>query len=257
MIRFRLLAICLSALALSAPATAEVVQQGDLRVAFVGKFAPTALPRQGTAPLAVSVGGTIATTTGAVPPQLQKIAIAINRAARFDPRGLPVCSYAEIQPATTAAAMAACGAAKVGEGSFAAKVVVPEQTPFPSQGRIVAFNGRVGGRPAVLAHVYGTAPVPLSYTIVLRLRPSHGTFGTVLEADLPAVTSDVAYVTGISLSLDRRFRYRGALHGYLSAGCPAPPGFPGATFPLARASFAFAGGETLAKTLSRNCRARG
>lgn len=238
-------------------AGAEVAQKGNLRVSFAGKFSPTKLPRQGDAPIAVTVGGTIATTDGAPPPQLQGIEIAINRAGRFDPAGLPTCTYAQIQPSTTAAAQAACGPAKVGEGAFAANVVLPEQSPFPSQGKIVAFNGVQGGKPVILAHVYGTEPVPLSYTLLLRMTPAKGTWGTVLSASLPAVTSDVAYITGISLTLNRRFTVAGRTHGYLSAGCPAPKGFPGATFPLAKASFSFGPAGTLSKILNRSCRAKG
>lgn len=250
------LAGALLALALASLAGAEVAQKGTLRVSFTGKFSPVKLPRQGDAPIAVTVGGTIATTDGAPPPQLQGIQIAINRAGRFDYAGLPTCTYAQIQPSTTAAAQAACGPAKVGEGSFAADVLLPEQSPFPSQGKIVAFNGVVKGKPVILAHVYGTVPVPLSYTLVLSMTPAKGQYGTLLSASLPEVTSDVAYVTGISLTLDRRFHAGGRTRGYLSAGCPAPAGFPGALFPLARAGFTFAGGQTLSSTLIRSCKAK-
>jgi hypothetical protein len=241
---------------LASTAGAETVQKGNLRVSFAGRVSPKALPRRGEAPIAVTVGGQIATTDGAPPPQLRGIEIAINRVGRFDRSGLPSCTYAQIQPSTTAAAMSACGPARVGEGSFAANVVLPEQSPFPSQGRIVAFNGIEKGRPVILAHVYGTVPVPLSYTLVLRMTPGRGTWGTVLSAALPAVTSDVAYITGISLTLDRRFTVGGRTRGYLSAGCPAPAGFPGATFPLARASFSFGGAGTLSSTLQRSCKAK-
>jgi hypothetical protein len=252
-----LLAATLSLLALVPLAHAETVQKGDLRVAFSGKISPTVLPRVGAAPIAVTVAGQIATTDGAPPPQLQAIEIAINRAGRFDPHGLPSCTYADVQPSTTAAAISACGPAKIGEGSFAANVVIPEQSPFPSQGRIVAFNGIDRGKPVILAHVYGTEPVPLSYTLVLRMTPGKGAWGTVLSATLPEVTSDVAYITGISLTLDRRFTSAGKPRGYVSAGCPAPPGFPGAVFPLARASFSFGASGTLASTLQRSCKATG
>ena len=251
-----LLLISLTA-ALVPLARAETAQKGNLRVSFAGKIRPTKLPRRGSAPIAVTVGGTITTRDGAPPPQLQGIQIAINRAGRLDPKGLPSCSYADVQPSTTAAAQAACGAAKVGEGSFAANVVIPEQSPFPSAGKIVAFNGVDRGRPVILAHVYGTQPVPLSYTLVLRIAPGRGSWGTVLSASLPAVTSDVAYVTGISLTLDRRFTAGGRTHGYLSAGCPAPAGFPGAVFPLARASFTFGAAGTLSSILNRSCKAKG
>lgn len=237
-------------------AEAETAQKGNLRVSFSGRFAPTKLPRQGVAPISVAVGGQISTLDGAPPPQLQGIEIAINRAGRFDTAALPTCTYAQIQPSTTAAAQAACGPAKVGEGSFAANVLLPEQSPFPSQGKIVAFNGVDGGRPVIFAHVYGTVPIPLSYTLVLRMAPGRGRWGTTLSASLPAVTSDVAYVTGISLTLDRRFTAAGRTRGYVSAGCPAPPGFPGATFPLAKVAFAFQEAGTLSSTLTRSCTVR-
>ena len=61
------------------------------------------------------------------------------------------------------------------------------------------------------------------------------------------------YVTGISLTSAAASRYRGKRHSYLSAGCPAPQGFPGAVFPFARASFGFAGGKPLT-TLTRSCK---
>ena len=252
----RCIVLVLAAFLVCTAAVAEPVQRGNLRVSFAGRISPKALPRHGEAPIAVTVGGTITTTDGAPPPQLRGIEIKVNRAGRFDPQGLPSCTYADVQPSTTAAAQAACGRAKVGEGSFAANVVIPEQSPFPSEGKIVAFNGIEKGRPVILAHVYGTEPVPLSYTLVLRMTRGTGTWGTVLSASLPEVTSDVAYVTGISLTLDRRFTAAGRTRGYVSAGCPAPRGFPGAIFPLARAGFSFGAAGTLASTLLRSCHAK-
>jgi hypothetical protein len=238
-------------------ARAETAQQGNLRVSFAAKVSPKALPRQGEAPIAVTVGGQITTVDGAPPPQLAGIEIKLNRAGKIDSKGLPSCTYAEIQPSSTAGAQAACGPAKVGEGTFNANVLIPEQSPFPSEGKIVAFNGVERGKPVILAHVYGTLPVPLSYTLILRMGAGKGQWGTVLKATLPEVTADVAYVTGISLTLNRRFRVGGKTHGYVSAGCPAPKGFPGASFPLARASFSFGAVGTLGSTLQRSCRAVG
>lgn len=252
-----LLVAALALLALTATAGAEVVQKGTLRVGFEARITPHTLPRHGTAPIAVTLGGKISALKGSRPPQLRTIRIAINRNGRLDPTGLPVCRYEDIQPSTTANAMAACGEAKVGEGSFSADVVIPEQSPFPSRGEVVVFNGREGGRPVLFAHVYGTTPVPTSYTLPLRIAKAKGQFATVLSASLPAVTADVAHVTAISLTLDRRFSYRGRPRSLLSAGCPAPAGFPGASFPLAQVSFGFAGGKALAKTLTRSCGARG
>jgi hypothetical protein len=90
----------------------------------------------------------------------------------------------------------------------------------------------------------------------LAIEPSGGTFTTVLTASLPQTTGEWGFVTGIEITLGRQFRYRGRRRSYVSAGCPAPTGFPGAVFPLVRASFGFAGAGTLTSTLTRNCRAR-
>jgi len=240
-----------------APAQAETVQKGHLRVAFSGAFAPTSLPRQGTAPISVAIGGRITTSDGKAPPQLRRIELAINRSGRLSMTGLPSCRLDDVQPSTNAGALEACRRSLVGEGSFSANVELPEQAPFPSNGKVLAFAGSEGGHPVILAHVYGTDPIPTSYTLPFRIGGGRGEFGTVLSASLPQVTSDWGFVTGIQLRLNRQFTYRGHRRSFLSAGCPAPAGFPGATFPLVRASFAFTGGPTVSSVLSRSCRARG
>jgi hypothetical protein len=252
-----LFALC-AALALLIPtAKAEQTRKGNLQVGFDAKIAPKALPRKGTAPVSIAIEGKIATTDGSPPPQLAEVKIAINGHGRLQAKGLATCRLEEIQPATTQGALDACKDAKVGEGSFSADVVIPEQSPFPSDGEVIAFNGVQGGKPVIFAHVYGTEPIPTSFTLPLKVSHAKGKFGTVLTASLPNVTSSVASVTGISLDLHRTYSYRGERRSYLSAGCPAPEGFPGTLYPLARASFAFSGGLRLVSTLTRSCEVRG
>ena len=254
--RLALTAALLTAVAFATLAQAEIVQRGDVRVSFDGQLTPHTLPRTGAAPVRVAVGTKIASTDGATPPQLRRISIAINRYGHFEPRGLPVCPLRAIQPSTTADALAACRSSLVGEGSFAANVMFSAQAPFPSEGKVYAFNSTLHGRPAILAHVYGTTPVPTSFTLPFELKPAKGTYGTVLEASLPAVTGNSSYITGLSLTLGRTFSSHGQRRSYLSAGCPAPKGFPGATFPFAKASFGFQGARTLSSTLTRSCGVR-
>lgn len=250
---------CLGALlvfALASLAQAEVIQRGNLRVSFDGKLTPKALPRSGSAPVRVAVATRIAAANGGNPPRLRQISIAINRYGHFDPRGLPVCTLRDIQPSTTQNALRACRHSLVGQGSFAANVLLTQQSPFPAAGKLYAFNGVVHGKPAILAHVYGTEPVPTSFTLVFLLQPRKGTFGTVLRASLPEVTGDSSYITAISLNLGKTFRSHGRTHSYLSASCPAPKGFPGAVFPFAEASFGFKG-RTVNSTLTRSCKVSG
>lgn len=239
------------------PARSEVVQRGGVRVVFDGKLSPHALPRHGAAPVAISVRGRIKRVSATKIPQLRGITIAINRHGRLDYRGLPFCTIRRLQPSTSRDALRVCGGALVGHGWFSANVVLPGQSPFPSAGRVLAFNGRQHGRPVILAHVYGTRPAPTSAVIPFAIHRSGGAFGTTLTASLPGATSDWGFVTGLSVTLSRRFRDRGRRRSFLSAGCPAPQGFPGALFPLARASFRFAGGRTVSSTLVRSCDVRG
>jgi sugar lactone lactonase YvrE len=246
-----------SAAASGGASASVVVQRRGVRVSFDGKLTPHALPRHGKGPVGIVVDAKIAATGGADPPQLRRISIAINRNGQFSPQGLPVCRLGQIQPSTTEGALAACGSSLVGEGQFSANVKLPQQSPFPSAGKVLAFNGRIDGKPAILAHIYGTQPAPTSTVLPFLLRSGHGTYGTTLEASLPQATGSWGYVTGLRMNLRRRFTYRGKSHSYLSAGCPAPAGIRAAAFPLARTSFAFAGNLTLVSVLNQSCQAQG
>lgn len=249
----------LTPLALStSTGSAESEIKEGVKVSVSGKLRPTVLPRRGTVPVGVSFGGTIGSTRTGGPPKLTEMTIAINRNGRLDTHGLPRCRLGQIDPSTNREALAACRSSLIGEGSFAANVKIPEQSPFPSQGKVLAFNGRLRGRPAIFAHIYGTRPVPTSYVLPFMIRSSAGTYGTLLEASFPQVTGEWGYVTGIAMNLHRRFSSGGKTHGYLKASCPAPSGFTRVAFPLARTSFAFDGGLTIATPpLIRTCRVKG
>jgi hypothetical protein len=245
-------ALCLgaaSALALSPYVGAEATQKQGIRVTVDGALTPKRLPRKGSAPVSVSVAGEITALGGASAlPQLQHLSIAINSAGHLDLRGIPHCRINHINPSTNQEALAACKSSLVGEGTFSANVVLPEQSPFPSKGKLLAFNGTIGRQPALFAHIYGTDPLPTSYVFAFRVKQSKGTYGTILETSFPRATGDWGYVTGISLKLGKRF---------LSAGCPAPKGFTKAVFPLMQTSFQFKGGLDLKNTLTRSCEAKG
>jgi hypothetical protein len=235
-------------------AEAEVVQKGDVRVKFEGELTPTALPRTGSAPVRVSVGAKITALKASDPPKLKRISIAINSAGKFSPGALPACTIRDIQPSTTQNALKACGSSLVGTGRFAAKILLPQQASFPAGGKLFAFNGRYQGRPAILAHVYGTEPVPTSFTLPFVMGERKGELGTVLTASLAEATGKAGYITELSLDLDGSSGSGGI--PYLSAGCPAPKGFGSVVFPFAKATFDF-GGTGVDSTLTRNCQVRG
>lgn len=245
-------------LALLATGTArgEVAQHEDLRVGIDAQLRPRVLPRTGFAPARVDVSGRNRPLDGSLPPRLRTIGLALSRHGRIDPGAVPVCSVTALQPSTTEDARRICGRSLVGEGEFRAKVLLPEQSPFPSRGRVLAFNGRYRGRPAVLAHVYGTRPAPISFTLPFLLGRGHGSYGATLTASLPRSAGRSAYVTGLSISLGGG---GGEDRGtpYLGAACPASRNLSQALFPLLRASFAFAGAPTLRSTIMRGAGSAG
>ncbi len=235
--------------ALISTSSAEISQKQGVRVTVQGDLTPTKLPRKGQSPVGVSVSGQIEALKQGELPQLKAMSIAINQAGTLDVKGIPHCRINHINPSTTQQALSICRSSLIGEGSFSANVVLPEQSPFPSKGKLLAFNGTIGRKPAIFAHVYGTEPLSTSYVFAFKVRKTPGTFGTVLEASFPKATGDWGYITGISLNLKRS--------KFMKAGCPAPAGLTKVPFPFAKTSFDFAGGLRLESTLNRTCEAKG
>jgi hypothetical protein len=237
--------------------TSEAVQQGNLRVALNASLAPKRLPREKDAPVHFSVSANVSSADGSIPPQLRGITVKINRYGSIDPSATPVCEMEDVQPSTTQGALAACRDSFVGEGKLLAKVLLTQKSPFPSSGRIVAFNGTWKGKPAILAHVYGTKPVPTSFTIPFAIsKISKGTFGTQLHATFPHFSSKWGYITGISLNLGKTSRSHGKTHSYISAACRAPRGFGRVSFPLTQAKLSFEGHGPVTQAIQRSCGVR-
>lgn len=250
-------AALLVALGAAGVAQAEVEQQGDVIVSFDGGISPRALPREGVAPVTISIDSTFKSAEGAdPPPQLQKIAIGINRGGKIFDRGLPTCRVRKIQPTTIKAARRICGGAIVGSGHVQVRVHLASQAPFTFKGPLLVFHAkRADGDRRLLAQVYGSKP-PSAFVLTFKIHQRKGTFGTVIQTALPKPAHQWAYVTHFDMRLRRIYTYQGEQHSYISAGCPAPAGFPGAVYPFAQANFGFAGGNTVSTTLVRDCTVR-
>jgi len=255
---FALLAALCAAGLLVPTAGGETVRQGSLQVSFGGSVSPHLRPRTGATPIAVGIRGHVRALTGGPPPSLERIAIEVNRLGVLERRGLPACPLGRLRASTTEAALQQCRDAMVGEGRVSGVLVLPEQEPAPFGGRVVAFNGTLpGGRPGILAHLYTSEPAPLTFILAFAIGRAHGTFGTRLVATVPEKTRNTAHITSFSLRLNRNYVAEGEQRSYLSAGCPAPEGFPSVTFPLVRAAYSFVGEQTVSDTLVRSCRVAG
>ena len=238
-------------------AQAEKEIDGNLIVSFDGGISPHALPRTGTAPVSVTVDSGFATTDGSDPlPQLRQIAIGINKDGEIFDRGLPTCQVRRIQPSTIAAARRICGGAIVGSGHVQVRVELANQSPFTFKGPMLVFHAkRSGGHRRLLAQVYGRKP-PSAFVLTFKIVKRQGTFGTLIKTSLPKAAREWAYVTHFDMKLRRVYTYEGRKHSFISAGCAAPAGFPGAVYPFAQGNFVFGGGKQVTTTLVRDCKVR-
>jgi len=251
--RLLLTAACLSALSAS-PAAAELIQRDGARVGIKARLAaPQALPRTGGAPARLELALRIGAAPGVEVPRLRGIELHLSDTLRLRPSDFPRCRRSQIQPSTSARALAVCGDALVGEGRFAAQVLLPDQAPFPSGGRVLVFNGAYRGRPALLAHVFGTRPAPNTFTLPFLIgRGSGASSGAVLRARLPASSTATGFVRWLRISIGANGP-RGAPNGYLRARCPAAPSLRSALYPLVGARLEFAGQGPMNGTLMRGC----
>lgn len=246
----------LVALVLGATASqAEVLQEGNIRVKFDADFDPHSLPRLHPAPVQIKIHGAIATTDGSHPPPLRWLEVELNRNGHLTSAGLPVCSAPLLQSTSTEQAMARCGDAVIGHGTFKATVSLGGEVA--AGGKIVAFNSRLGGKPALLLHFSALAPV--RFTLVVPLRITHkskGEFGTLLRTRVPRIAGDLGSITELDLTIGRRYSAGGERRSYVSAACSAPAELNLAVFSFARARFRFDAHPPIRSKLVKTCQVR-
>lgn len=234
---------------------AEVVPDGNVLVKFDAEFDPHSLPRQKPAPVRIKISGSIKTTDGSHPPPLRWLEVELNRNGQLSTAGLPVCSAPLLQSTTTAQALERCGSAVVGRGNF--RAVVALGGDVPTSGKIIAFNSRLAGKPALLLHFF--AGVPARFTLIVPLkiiRRDKGEFGTLLRTRVPKLAGDLGSITNIELTVGRRYSFHGKRRSYVSAACQAPAGFTVVPFSFVRARFRFASHRVVRSELAKSCQVR-
>lgn len=250
-------ALALSAVLLligSGLAAAVTIQKDGLRITVLAQVKPNKLLRSKPTPIAVFVAGHLQMADGSIPPQLRELRIDVNRHGLLQSRGLAVCRIPQVQPASTRRALADCREALIGSGRFWADIVLPDQGAYPTQGRLLIFNGREGGKPVILAHIFTSHPFNSSFVIPFSMRHlDKGPYGTELRASLPEALGEWGYLNRIKLTLRREYAFKGKTLSYFNAACPAPRGARRASFPLAYAEFSFSGREPLGATVTKDC----
>src|SRR3954452_24120372 len=166
----------------------ELEQSGNIRLQIQGGFQPRSLPRFRPVPVTASLEATISTVDGSRPPQLKRISFAVNRHGHISTKGLPTCAPGLLEATTTEEALSRCGDARVGHGRFGANVDFPNRPPLPVEGKMIAFNAIVKGRPAILLHIYGSKPVQATFVLTFKItHEKSGDFGTVLSTVIPKI----------------------------------------------------------------------
>lgn len=235
-------------------ARGERSQHGTLIVSLDGGLSPLKLPRDRPAPVAIRLDGGLRTADGAELPRVTRIELGLPGQGVLFTRGLPVCSQRQLRNTTPAEALGACRPALVGRGRLEADVLVPNQKPFRIHARMLAFNGRVGKRRAVILHAFAASP-PTVVVLPFVVSKGSGRFGMALVADLPPSLGPWPHLARFEMTLSRRFTYRGRERSYLSATCPIPPRFTAGFFTFARAIYTLAGGREVSTGIARSCRA--
>ncbi|HVY96440.1 MAG TPA: hypothetical protein VHA54_05730 [Solirubrobacterales bacterium] len=235
-------------------ARGERTQDGDLIVSLDGAVSPLKLPRQRPAPVSVHLDGGLRTADGSLLPRVTRVELGLPDEGVLSTRGLPVCPARRLRSATTPQALESCRGALVGRGRIEADVLLPNQDPFTIRARLLAFNGRAGGRRAVLLHAFAAVP-PTVVVLPFVVRRGGGRLGTRLVADLPPSLGPWPHFAHFEMTLSRRYTYRGRQRSYISATCPIPPRFTAGFATVARAAYTLLGGRRVSTEITRGCRA--
>jgi hypothetical protein len=237
-------------------AIGERNQVGNLIASLQGEISPPRLPRDRPAPVSVQLNGSIRTADGSILPRVRVMEFALAGRGGIDTRGLPVCPTAEIRHSRDHEALANCGNSLVGRGRVDARVNIPGQAALSIHASLLVFNGRTAeGATSVLLHVYSVRP-PISVVIPFVLLRRQGRFGNVLLGTIPPSFGPWPSVADFSMTLSRRFTYRGERRSFLVASCPLPRRFDSGLFTLARLGFTLEGGRRISTEIVRTCRVR-
>ncbi len=240
----------LAALAAAASAAAVLTApDGNTQSILVGSL-PKRLSKARPTPikLEVTTKTTTVTHSNGVPVPAVEAIIDFDRSASIFARGYPTCEAAVLQNTSTETALRLCGRAKIGTGTATALIPVGE-TVFVENLTVTAFNGRPqGGKPVVLLHSYGRAPVQTTAVLVgVTSRYDREGYGPRLDVSIPLIAGGLGALTDFHASIFKTFTYKGVKRSYVTAMCR--------TGKLkARGKFVFKDGESLTPKVTQRCK---
>jgi hypothetical protein len=246
-----LAAALVAAVAAAAAVAGPIVAGKDGNTQSLEVTIPKKLSKTKATPVTLKVTTKTATTTAAngVPSPAIRAVVDFDKNASLYTKGVPTCDPSKLQSTSTEAALAACGNAKIGSGSGTALLAVGTKV-FPEPTVITAFNGvPQGGRPVVLLHAYGSSPVQTTLVLVGTVsKLDKEGFGPRLDVEIPKIAGGTGAITEFTVTINKRYRYKGQQRSYVSAKCPNSKKLK------ARATFTYNDGESLTATSKQSCK---
>jgi hypothetical protein len=213
--------IALAAASVAIAAKDTIVKAGNLEVVIDGSsgVTPKALSKTKYTPIAFTAAGSVKSLDPAnpQPPALKEVLLDTKNAA-VNTKGYPTCKSGQLQAQSTAAAKKACGPAIIGKGTTTVSVKFPEQAPIPANSPLLVFNGGTsGGTTTFYIHAYLTQPIVTAIVTTVKIKKAGSGLKTVTS--VPKIAGGNGAVKSFSLTIDKKFTYKGKKVSVLSAKC--------------------------------------
>lgn len=198
------------------------VRSGNLELTVDGGFSPTVLPKKTLAPISLSATGKVKTLDGSHPPALKEFNIEADKNGAVDVTGFPTCTSGKLQSQDTAHAQAICKKAIVGQGTATIEIAFPESKAISESSKLLVFNGgKKGGVTTFFVHAYIKVPVPAAVVTTVKVKKiNKGRYGLLAVGSIPTIAGGSGSVTSFSLTIDKKYTYKGKKMSILSAKCP-------------------------------------
>jgi hypothetical protein len=198
-----------------------VVRAGNLILRFTADVTPKTLPKDRPAPIFFHGTDVITMVDGSHVPALKEAVIDIDKDVFFDVEGLPTCRKSQLVALDSKGARRACGDALLGRGSVTVRVAFPDQAPFTAVGPLLIVNG--GDRGGVLTlfiHGYVAVPTPTAVVATAKIkRTGRGRYATRVFFFIPRIAGGSGSPIAGSVSVGRRYEYKGETKSFLAARC--------------------------------------
>jgi len=210
---------------------------------------PKALSKTTPRPVNLNVTTKTTSTTAAngVPVPAVRAVVDFPKGTTIFTKGIPTCDANKLQNTSTEAALSACSSAKIGSGAATVLLPVGEKV-FTEPTTVTAFNSvPQGGRPVVLLHVYGAAPVQTTQVLVgVVSNYNKEGYGPRLDVSIPLIAAGSGALTDFQVTINKKYRYQGKMRSFASALCKPKT-------LKSRGAFTYRDGQTLTALSTQKC----